>query len=51
MGVGVGGPHLIVQIDVRELDQILELGAFTQDHHQLPETVQLPVNGVFTVVR
>lgn len=48
---GRRGAHLIVQVDVRELHQILELGAFTQDHHQLPETVQLPVNGVFTVVR
>lgn len=48
---GGAWPHLIVQVDVRELDQILELGSLTQHHHQLSETVQLPVSGVFADVR
>lgn len=38
--------YLIVQVDVRELDQIFQLGAFAQDDHQLTETVQLPEDGV-----
>lgn len=35
--------HLIMQVDVGELNQILELRTLTQNHDQLPETVQLPV--------
>lgn len=31
-----------MQVDVGEVDQILQLRAFTQHHHQLTEAVQLP---------
>lgn len=34
--------YLVVQVDVGELDQVLKLRAFTKNHYQLTQTVQLP---------
>ena len=34
--------HFIMQADVGELDQVLELRTLTENHYQLPETVQPP---------
>ena len=34
--------YLVMQVDVGEADQVLELRALTQNHHQLAQAVQLP---------